>query len=94
MVIRLEEAVTNIAYYFADVILPDDIEIFANEAGLEGIENLVDGPVKWDDFALKATPGWLGSEIRGLPDRARLVDLLARSGLRVITIVDGKMRSS
>ena len=88
---------TDIAYYFADVILPDEIEIFANEAGREGIENLVDGPVKWDDFALEATPGWLGtdgSEIPGLPGRARFVDLLARSGLRVITIVEGKMRLS
>jgi hypothetical protein len=66
-------------------------------AGREGIENLVDGPVKWDDFALEATPGWLGtdgSEIPGLPGRARFVDLLARSGLRVITIVEGKMRLS
>jgi hypothetical protein len=88
---------TDIAYYFADVILPDEIEIFANEAGREGIENLVDDPVKWDDFALEANPGWLGtdgSEIPGLPGRARLVDLLARSGLRVTTVVNGKMRLS
>jgi hypothetical protein len=75
--------VTDIAYYFADVILPDDIEIFANEAGREGIENLVDGRVEWDDVAIE-TSGWLGtdgSKITGLPGRARLFDLLARSGI-------------
>jgi hypothetical protein len=60
------------------------------------IENLAEGRVEWDDFAIEA-PGWLGtdaSKIPGIPGRARLVDLLARSGLRVITIVDGKMRLS
>jgi hypothetical protein len=89
--------VTDIAYYFADVILPDETdEIFANDAGRQAIENLIDVGVEWDDFAIDA-PGWLGtdaSEILGIPGRARLVDLLARSGLRVITIVDGRMRLS
>ena len=79
----------DITYYLSDVILPDETdEIFANEAGRKGIENLVDGPIKSDDFALEANPGWLGtdgSEIPGLPGRARLADLLARSGLRVAT---------
>jgi hypothetical protein len=88
--------VTDIAYYFADVILPDAIEIFANEPGRQAIENLAEGRVEWDDFAIEL-PGWLGtdaSKIPGIPGRPRLVDLLARSGLRVITIVDGKMRLS
>ena len=85
---------SDITHFFADVILPDEIEIFANEAGRQAIENLVDGPVEWDDFAIEA-PGWLGtdaSEIPGIPGRARLANLLARSGLRVTTIVDGKVR--
>jgi hypothetical protein len=38
--------------------------------------------------------GTEASKIPGLPGRARLVDLLAKSGLRVITIVDGKLRLS
>jgi hypothetical protein len=84
----------DITHFFAEFILPDEIEIFANEAGRQAIENLVDGPVEWDDFAIEA-PGWLGtdaSEIPGIPGRARLANLLARSGLRVTTIVDGKVR--
>jgi hypothetical protein len=40
---------SDITHYFADVILPDEIEIFANEAGRQAIENLVDGPVEWDE---------------------------------------------
>lgn len=39
----------DITYYFADVILPDEIEIFANEAGRQAIENFVDSPIEWDD---------------------------------------------
>jgi hypothetical protein len=50
----------DIAYYFADVILPDEIEIFANEAGRQAVEDLVDGRVEWDDFAIEA-PGWLAT---------------------------------
>jgi hypothetical protein len=49
----------DIAHYFADVILPDEIEIFANEVGRQAIENLVDGRVEWDNFAIQA-PGWQG----------------------------------
>jgi hypothetical protein len=52
---------SDITHYFADVILPDEIEIFANEAGRQAIENLVDGRVEWDDFAIEA-PGWLGTD--------------------------------
>ena len=85
---------SDITHHFADVILPDEFEIFANEAGRQAIENLVDGRVEWDDFAIEA-PGWLGtdaSEIPGIPGRDRLADLLARSGLRVTTIVNSKVR--
>ena len=54
--------VTDIAYYFADVILPDAIEIFANEPGRQAIENLAEGPVDWDDFAIEA-PGWHAADL-------------------------------
>ena len=82
---------SDITHFFAEFILPDEIEIFANEAGRQAIENLVDGPVEWDDFAIEA-PGWLGTDASEIPGRARLANLLARSGLRVTAIVDGKVR--
>jgi hypothetical protein len=52
---------SDITHYFADVILPDEIEIFANEAGRQAIENLVDGRVEWDDFAIEARDRRIGN---------------------------------
>jgi hypothetical protein len=47
----------DIAYYFADVILPDEIEIFANEAGRQAVEDLVDGRVECDDLLSRRPAG-------------------------------------
>jgi len=46
---------SDIIHFFADVILPDEIEILPNEAGRQAIENLVDRPIEWDDFATQAS---------------------------------------
>jgi hypothetical protein len=75
----------DITYNFADVILPNETaEILANEAGREAIENLVYSQIEWDDCALEASPGFLGtdaSKVLGIPERFRLADLLAKSGI-------------